>query len=427
MPRNSSGTYTLPESAFVSGTVIQSAPVNSDFNDIASALTLSLATTGVSTMTGPIKAASGTVTAPSYTFGSALGTGFYLSGTDAFSWTAGGVLAATFASTGIVTWVAGASFGGNISVTGTFAATGNGTIGGDLAVTGAGTFAGITSVHATTPSTFRNSTNSTAILTVHSYALGTGAGTTASFRMSGTGANDIDSGYWYIGTTPILSYGVSIIYARKNLAIDTSNIIVLATAGYADFTNIAAPIAPAASTIRAYAITLDGTTEWSYKDPSGREHPMAPIGSVIGTAYGENATFASSSTTIPLDDTIPQISEGDLICTATIILKYSTSRVRCSFQGFASLGAGATNVIVALFRGAGADAIQVGTFRGSANLAFEILLEAYDAPGASGSTAYTVRAGVNSAGAYSFNTQTVGTRLFGGAAKATLIVQEILQ
>lgn len=115
MPRNPSGIYSLPESSFVSGTVIRSAPVNNDLADIASALTQSLATTGVSTMTGPIKAASGSVTAPSYTFGSAQGTGFYLSNTNEFSWVANGVLAATFKSDLSVTWVGAHTFGANVT------------------------------------------------------------------------------------------------------------------------------------------------------------------------------------------------------------------------------------------------------------------------------------------------------------------------
>lgn len=105
MPRSGSGVYTLPESSFVAGTVIQSSPVNSDFSDIATALTQSLATTGVSTMTGPIKAASGTVTAPSITFGGSTGTGFYLISADTIGWTAAGVLKATFNTTGAVTWI----------------------------------------------------------------------------------------------------------------------------------------------------------------------------------------------------------------------------------------------------------------------------------------------------------------------------------
>lgn len=115
MPRNSSGVYTLPASAFVAGTTIKSADVNSDFSDIASTLTLSLATTGVSSMTGPLKSASGTVGAPGLTWASALTTGFYLSAADEMSWTAAGVLAATFLANKNSTWVGSATWTGTVT------------------------------------------------------------------------------------------------------------------------------------------------------------------------------------------------------------------------------------------------------------------------------------------------------------------------
>jgi len=46
LARNGSGTYSLPEAAFVSGTVISSTAVNSDLSDIANALTASIAKDG---------------------------------------------------------------------------------------------------------------------------------------------------------------------------------------------------------------------------------------------------------------------------------------------------------------------------------------------------------------------------------------------
>lgn len=46
MPRNGSGVYTLPEAPFSPNTVISSADVNSDFSDIATAMTASLARNG---------------------------------------------------------------------------------------------------------------------------------------------------------------------------------------------------------------------------------------------------------------------------------------------------------------------------------------------------------------------------------------------
>lgn len=96
MPRNSSGIYNLPETPFVPGTVIESAPVNNDLSDIADALTQSLATTGVSSMSGPLKAANGTVSAPSITFANSLGTGFYRISADKIGYAVAGVNKATF-------------------------------------------------------------------------------------------------------------------------------------------------------------------------------------------------------------------------------------------------------------------------------------------------------------------------------------------
>lgn len=52
MARNGSGTYSLPQAAFVSGTVISSSAVNSDLSDIAAALTQSVSKDGQTAMTG---------------------------------------------------------------------------------------------------------------------------------------------------------------------------------------------------------------------------------------------------------------------------------------------------------------------------------------------------------------------------------------
>ena len=91
MPRNSSGIYTLPQSPFVAGTAILSSAVNSNFSDIASALTGSLATDGSATMTGPIKSTDGAVGAPGITFSSATTCGFYYVGVNQIGYSAAGV------------------------------------------------------------------------------------------------------------------------------------------------------------------------------------------------------------------------------------------------------------------------------------------------------------------------------------------------
>lgn len=54
MPRDGSGQYALPQPPFVPGNIISSAAVNSDFSDIAAALTGSVARDGQAAMTGAL-------------------------------------------------------------------------------------------------------------------------------------------------------------------------------------------------------------------------------------------------------------------------------------------------------------------------------------------------------------------------------------
>src|SRR5258707_640301 len=98
MPRNTSGVYSLPQAAFIPNSLISSAAVNSDFSDIAVALTGSLPTDGSAGMTGPFKVGSGNVGAPGIAFTSDTNTGFYLAGTHQIGWSANGAVKPTLSS-----------------------------------------------------------------------------------------------------------------------------------------------------------------------------------------------------------------------------------------------------------------------------------------------------------------------------------------
>lgn len=81
MPRNGSGNYSLPESPFVPNTTISSAAVNSDFSDIATALTGSIAADGQTTITGALRHASGISLLPGQAFAAEPSTGFFFKST----------------------------------------------------------------------------------------------------------------------------------------------------------------------------------------------------------------------------------------------------------------------------------------------------------------------------------------------------------
>lgn len=94
--RNGSGTFSLPEAAFVSGTTISSDSVNNDFSSIATALTGSVASDGQTPNIGPLKGTSGTPGLPTYSFQNDSASGFYLVGTGQIGLALSGVNIATF-------------------------------------------------------------------------------------------------------------------------------------------------------------------------------------------------------------------------------------------------------------------------------------------------------------------------------------------
>jgi microcystin-dependent protein len=89
MPRNGSGTYSIPNT-FSSGSTIASSAVNANNSDIGAEVTNSLARDGQSSMTGQFKAASGSEGSPGIGWSSDTDTGFRRSTGDTMKAVTGG-------------------------------------------------------------------------------------------------------------------------------------------------------------------------------------------------------------------------------------------------------------------------------------------------------------------------------------------------
>jgi microcystin-dependent protein len=100
MARNGSGTYTKVNT-FVAGNSITAAGHNANWDDIATEVTNSVAADGQTTMTGPLKAASGTVSAPGVTFASDTDCGLYRIGANNIGVAANGAKVLDVATTGL--------------------------------------------------------------------------------------------------------------------------------------------------------------------------------------------------------------------------------------------------------------------------------------------------------------------------------------
>lgn len=101
MPRNSSGTYSLPAgNPVVSNTLIQTTWANPTMSDIGSSITDSLDRNGRGAMLAPLKGIDGTMTAPGYSFSSEGTLGMYRVSAGVLGFAAGAALVFSISAAG---------------------------------------------------------------------------------------------------------------------------------------------------------------------------------------------------------------------------------------------------------------------------------------------------------------------------------------
>jgi len=131
-------------------------------------------------------------------------------------------------------------------------------------------------------------------------------------------------------------------------------------------------------------------------------------------------------TVIPLDNTVPQSTEGTEVLTVTITPKSATSTliINCSF-GVVSPSDGRTFTI-ALFQDSGANAIHAQTFVVGAGQNIGAFMMFTKTSGTTSATTFKVRLGPNVAVSAYVNANSSGTGFFGGVCNTTLTVTEIV-
>jgi len=142
MPRNVSGTYTLPLPPVVANTVIQAAWGNTTTEDLAQGITDSLDRQGRGGMIAPFRLTDGTVLQPAWAFSAETGTGMYRESAGVLSLAVMGVKVGQFAAAGFTGTLAGPfNITGAVAFTGTVAVTGAATFASNVSVAGRGLFA----------------------------------------------------------------------------------------------------------------------------------------------------------------------------------------------------------------------------------------------------------------------------------------------
>ncbi len=156
-----------------------------------------------------------------------------------------------------------------------------------------------------------------------------------------------------------------------------------------------------------------------------------PSGSVIQTQVFTNTQVVNLSVAIPVDDTIPQSTEGISVLSGSITPFLSSSKILITVGAMVTRSSGsAGNTVGAIFRSSGADAIFAsGVYTGSDGVNVDVsqlFLTFTDSPSSSAAVPYSIRMGPSGAGGtgHSLNGP-YGGRFFGGVSVAYMNLQEI--
>jgi hypothetical protein len=385
--------YSLPEAAFVSGTVISSTAVNSDLSDIANALTASIAKDGQTVPTANLPMG-------------------------------------TYAHTGV----------GNASARTMYAAAGQVQ---DSSLTWCGTAGGTADALTLTPTP-----------AISAYATGqrfqfkasssanTGAATVAvsgltakAIQLNDTAlaAGDIVANKYY----EIIYDGTAFQLTRVSgtggapASETVAGIIEIATAAETttgtDDTRAITPkklteFAPATATFVSAAdeiIFRDAT------DSKLKRGALSVSQVIVQRAYVQYTTRATPSSVIPNDGTIPQISEGTEILSVSITPQSVTNRIRATVVVPAYVDG--LNAAAALFIAGTNDALAVShrfvTASGSPAVATDFTIVFEHVPGSTSAQTYSVRVGPASGTLY-INGNT-STQPYGAKQISALVLEEI--
>ena len=180
----------------------------------------------------------------------------------------------------------------------------------------------------------------------------------------------------------------------------------------------------AISTIGADGLASSSVGSTQLASSSVTRAKIGYAGAVLQVVNVQSGSLASTTTTIPLDNTIPQNTEGAELFTVSITPTSATTKLLITANVELSSSAGGW-LIIAIFQDSTANAIAATTsYMASATGGVTIPLTYYMTSGTTSSTTFKLRYGQNSAGTTTVNASGAN-QIFGGVCISSMTVTEI--
>lgn len=146
-------------------------------------------------------------------------------------------------------------------------------------------------------------------------------------------------------------------------------------------------------------------------------------GQVLQVVNFQTGEYATGTTVLPIDDTIPQNTEGDEYMTLSITPTSASSKLLIEVSAMLALNS-ARWIVGALFQDTTADALAGGYFyEPNNNAGKELTLRHYMTAGTTSATTFKFRAGTHTADRLYFNG--AAGRYLGGVAASSITITEI--
>lgn len=148
-------------------------------------------------------------------------------------------------------------------------------------------------------------------------------------------------------------------------------------------------------------------------------------GDVVRTIRAPRQALFTTTSSIPADDTIPQIGEGAQLASAVLTAQSPSNLVILEGKGQFGVASGGDTVTMAMFQGAAANALAANSITGGSIAASMVSNVSVQAGTTTGVT-YQARFGSNAGNVVSLNGAAAGTELFGGVSNSYVTVTEIM-